>query len=183
MSTRPTLKQLADVFGRTGSFTFGGGSSTVVALEQDVVERRGWLSLSSFRTLYAVSRLTPGTTVLATCTALGWTLRGPVGSAVALLAASVPCSLLILVAMHFYGSWQRNPTFAIALQGASAAAVGIVAASAWRLLQPYLGLQNRGRSLLLVVGSFGLAQAGMPPVRVLLVAALVSLLWQERPPQ
>ena len=47
--------------------------------------------------LVAVSRLTPGTNILAYCVALGWALHRWAGALVAVVAASLPASLVVCV--------------------------------------------------------------------------------------
>ena len=44
-----------------------------------------------------LNRRTPGTNLLAFCTAAGWTSRRWLGAIVALLASSIPCSLLVVL--------------------------------------------------------------------------------------
>ena len=56
---------------------------------------RGWLTDEGHALLVAVSRVTPGTNILAYCVALGWQLGHWRGALAALAAASVPASLLI----------------------------------------------------------------------------------------
>src|SRR5436853_6495298 len=104
----PALIELRRVFIRIGSFTFGGGTSTAAALERELVNRRRWIDQSQFRLAYALSRLTPGTTVLATCTALGWILRGWRGLIIALAAASVPCSIIVVLFTNLYETMTTN---------------------------------------------------------------------------
>ena len=67
----PRLRSLACVFARFGNFTFGGGSATIATLQSEVVEQRRWLEHDPFHLCYAISRLTPGTNLLAFCVAAG----------------------------------------------------------------------------------------------------------------
>src|ERR1044071_5798203 len=85
----PTLAAIARVFARHANTTFGGGSATIAVLRRQLVDRHAWLAPAEFDLGYALSRLTPGTTLLAFCTAAGWTARGWPGALIALLAASL----------------------------------------------------------------------------------------------
>lgn len=87
------LVELTRVFGAVGSFTFGGGSATIAALEREIVEKRHWLDPDRFALCFALSRMTPGTNLLAFCVAAGASLRGAIGAVLTLIAASVPCSM------------------------------------------------------------------------------------------
>src|SRR4051794_4937709 len=90
----PTLRQVFSTMTRYGGLTFGGGGPTVAALQHETVDRCGWLDTGRFRLAYALSRLTPGTNLLAFCTALGWQMRGIAGALAALIGSSLPCSVV-----------------------------------------------------------------------------------------
>jgi hypothetical protein len=49
-------------------------------LHGEIVERRHWIGRQSFDLAYALSRITPGTNLLAFCTAVGWMLRSWFGA-------------------------------------------------------------------------------------------------------
>ena len=119
----PSLPEVASVFARYANTTFGGGSATIAVLREQLVAKRSWLREQEFELDYALSRLTPGIlTLLAFCTAAGWTRRRWLGAIVALLASSLPCSLLVLLVTAFYEQLQGSSWFQAALGGALAAA-------------------------------------------------------------
>src|SRR5258706_14603515 len=95
----PSLTDLIRAFVRYGIFTCGGGSPPIAVLQDELVDRRRWLNHEPFQLSYALSRVTPGTNLLAFCTAAGWLLRGWTGALVSLPAASIPCSSLALAAI------------------------------------------------------------------------------------
>jgi len=94
----PRLVKIAAVFCRYANFTLGGGSATVAVLHRELLDKRRWLSPDNFNLCFALARLTPGTNLLAFCTAVGWLLRGMAGAIIALLAASIPCAIIVVVA-------------------------------------------------------------------------------------
>jgi chromate transporter len=105
----PSLREMGWVFARYGNVTFGGGSATIAVLQQEVVTRRKWLGQSPFGLSYALSRLAPGTNLLAFCTAAGWFVQGWSGALVALVDASVPCSILAVLALTFMKRGRDTP--------------------------------------------------------------------------
>src|SRR4051812_45020695 len=98
----PKLAEIASVFARYANTTFGGGSATIAVLREQILTRRGWIDEAEFDLSYALSRLTPGTNLLAFCTAAGWTARRWPGAVIALLASSLPCSILAVIVTVFY---------------------------------------------------------------------------------
>ncbi len=173
----PTLTAIARVFARHANTTFGGGSATIAVLRRQLVARHAWLDDAQFDLSYALSRLTPGTNLLAFCTAAGWTARRWPGALIALLAASLPCSILAVVVTVFYGELHASALFAAALRGALAAAVAIMVSTAWVFAEPHA--RAAPRKALAVAPAAGALSLGLhrSPVEILLLAALAGLAW------
>jgi chromate transporter len=164
---------------RYGGLTFGGGGPTIAALQTETVERHNWLNPTQFNLAYALSRFTPGTNVLAFCTALGWQMSGVTGAVIALIASSLPCSMVTVFFTIVLETWRDNRWVMLAIDGAAASTIGIVAGSCWHLVRPHLQMGERTRTLFLVAGAAWLQSVGVPPVRVLLLAAITGLVWRE----
>ncbi len=173
----PTLLQIGWLFTRYANLTFGGGSATIAVLQKQIVARRQWLSELEFNLGFALSRLTPGTNLLAFCTAVGWMKRRWSGAVVALLAASIPCSIIAVIATHFFEVWQQHPMFLAAIRGALAAAVAVMFNTAWVLAAPHVKT-SVPKAAVIVPGAIALVVfAGLSPFQVLLVAAVAGVLW------
>lgn len=174
MST-PSLRSLAAVFLRHGNMTFGGGSATIATLHREIVTKRDWVTQREFDLSYALSRLTPGTNLLAFSTAIGWLACGWLGALLVLLASSIPCSVLAVLLTAVYQSLARHPFAMVALRGALAAAVGIVAATAWTLIRPHVKETNKLNIGAFAVGDFLLAAVfHVTPIRILLLVAVIG---------
>jgi chromate transporter len=107
---RPSLAEIADVFARYGNFTLGGGSATSAVIHGQIVTRRRWVNDQQFTICFALGRLTPGTNVLAFCTGIGWVLRGLPGAMVALLAASIPCTVIVIASRRSFVNGKETPS-------------------------------------------------------------------------
>jgi chromate transporter len=179
-TSRPRLIEIVSVFARYGNLTFGGGSATIGVLQREIETKRPWITRDQFRLCYGLSRLTPGTNLLAFCTAVGWLTRGWPGAAVALVAASLPCSLVAVAVTALFELWTRNPWAKVALHGALAAAVGIIFYTCWHLTRSNLRRSNWVR-LACVLAAFIMLQSvfALAPIRVLLVAAAVGAIWPK----
>lgn len=152
----------------------------MAALRGETVERNRWLGPTQFGLAYALSRFTPGTNMLAFSTALGWQLRGMSGAVVALIASSLPCSIVTVAMTIAIDAARGNRWAMLAIDGAAASTVGIVAASCWQLMRPHSGSGEIFRTVALVAGATLLQLADVAPVRILLIAAIVGALWRER---
>ena len=180
MRQKLSIAALARVFVRNGTFTFGGGDATTASLQRELVANRGWLSEHEFGACYAVSRVTPGTNLLAFCTAVGWTLLGLRGALSALLLASIPGAVVLMLMTGFYGAAARNPWLMSAIHAALAAAVGIMLAAVWTLLRGPLR-RRPARTVVVAAPALVLSLYGLlSPLEVLALAAGFGLLALER---
>ena len=176
----PTLTEVASVFTRFANLTWGGGSATIAVLKEQIVTKRRWLRESEFHLNYALSRLTPGTNLLAFCTAAGWTRRRWLGAIIALLASSIPCSLLVLLVTIFYQELNGSSWFQAALHGALAAAVAIMGSTAWVFAEPHVKAAP-WKAVFIVPMTVGLALGvGFSPVAILLISAAIGVAWPVR---
>jgi chromate transporter len=180
VSFMPSLTQIGTVFARYANLTLGGGSATTAVIHREIVERRQWVSEDRFALSFALARLTPGTNLLAFCTAIGWVLRQLPGAIVALLAASIPCTLLVVVITALFSRWQDNSSAQAAIQGAVAAAVAITVKTCWTIAHPHFKAGNRLRVILIGAVAFALhVLLPLSAIDILLLAAVVGFLLPE----
>jgi len=173
----PRLLQLADVFCRYANFTLGGGSATVAVLHRELLDKRRWLSPDNFNLCFALARLTPGTNLLAFCAGVGWLLRGTAGAIIALLAASIPCAIIVVVATALLSHWQENHWAQAAIHGAIAAAVAITVKTCWTIAHPYFKGHARLRVAVMAAAAFSLyVWLSIPALDVLLLAGVVGVM-------
>jgi chromate transporter len=180
---RASLSRVAMLFLRAGTLTFGGGNPTMAALYNDLVAVRGWITSEQYGLVYALARLTPGTNLLAFGAGIAWQIGGWKSAALAVLAMSVPAAFVTVLLTIGYDAWKQNFVAMSAIAGVLAASVGLMASSAWQLIGPQLLTRNWRRivrAAVIASGAFFLAfRFSMPPIQVLLLAALGGFLWQE----
>ena len=90
-------------FLKIGVFGFGGGYAMLPLIQREVVDVHGWISVSDFTDIVAISQTTPGPIAFNSATYIGYTAvtemgyehgYGVLGSAICTLAVSIP-SLVI----------------------------------------------------------------------------------------
>lgn len=177
----PNLRNVTWIFLRVGNTTVGGGEPTVAGLQREL-SQRGWLSPGQFGLSYALARITPGTNMLAFCAAAGWYALGLAGAVAAVLAVTIPSSALVVVLTRICAAGDTVPWLGSAVRGSIAAAVGIMVSAALRLARSQAGSLTGVRRWLMPVivpsGAFVLRLAGLSPLQILVVAALVGLFWR-----
>ena len=171
----PTLKGISWVFIRYANLTLGGGSATTAVLHRELLEKRNWLDNDRFTLCYALGRVTPGTNLLAFCAGFGWLLSGFPGAVVALLAASIPCAIIVTVLTGLFSHWQENAFTQAAIHGMVAAAVAITVKTCWTIAKPHYHGKARLRVVIIGTAAFLLhVVAGISAIQVLLLAAIIG---------
>jgi chromate transporter len=153
--------------------TLGGGLASMELLRRTFIAN-GSLDETGNAGLVAVSRLTPGTNILAYCVGLGWLLHRWAGAVAAVVAASLPASLIVCVLTVALVRIQDYPVVRMLLAIGVLVATLLVFSSAASLLRPYVRRPAlaRASSIAMVAGAMLLAD--VTPVRILLVSAALG---------
>jgi chromate transporter len=165
--------ELTGVFLRVGNTTVGGGEPTIAGLQREL-SRRGWLAPDQFAISYGVSRLTPGTNMLAFCAAAGWYVLGMAGSIAGVLAVTIPSSVLVLWLTGVCEMSARFPWLRAMVDATIAASLGIMLAAVALLLRGQLSKSNWVQPAIFALAAFGLRQMGLSPVAIIGLAAVAG---------
>lgn len=164
------------LFFRVGNLTFGGGDPTMASLQAELIASKGWLNREEYALIFSLARATPGTNLLAFCAGCGWRMAGWPGAIGAVLAVSVPGVVLVVWFTHLYESFRGHTLAMAAINGTLAAAVGLMAGSAWMLLRPSLNGRRWARAAAIFCASVVLAVVlEVPPIPVLAFGALAGV--------
>jgi chromate transporter len=115
------------VFVEIGSVLYGSGYVLLAFLEQNFVDELGWLTEQQILDAVAVGQVTPGP-LFSTATFVGWQLAGPAGAAVATIGIFLPSFLFVALLARIVPWVQRHPVARAALDGITAASLGLMAA-------------------------------------------------------
>jgi chromate transporter len=171
---RPTLYRIFLTYLRLANLTFGGGDAIMAA-----IHTRKWLSQEGYAISYALARITPGTNVLAFCAGSAWKIRAWPGAIAAVLAASVPAGVVVILFTAGYGALQSSAAARAAIAGTLAASVAMMGTAACNLLRPYLDRRRWVPAVVIAGTSFGLLQwSAMTPIGVLGLAAVTGIIWR-----
>ena len=125
-SGQPALVLLGESY-RSGALVFGGGHVVLPALHASLVAP-GWISEQSFLAGYGAAQAVPGP-LFAFGAYLGAIMLGWAGGLLALAGIFGPGLLLVAGVLPFWQSLQKHPRLRAAMAGASAAVVGVLAAT------------------------------------------------------
>ena len=122
-------------FFKIGTFTIGGGYAMIPLMEQELVDRRQWLSREEFLDQLALSQSMPGVLAVNMATGLGYRLRGFRGALSAIVGnIAMPILFILLLAMIFH-QFRDNVYLEHFFMGVRPAVVALIAAPVFRLAQ------------------------------------------------
>lgn len=119
-----TILAIFSMFFRIGFFSFGGGLSGWVFREAVLIRR--WITEEEFLSGLAVAQILPGANIANLAVYLGNKLKGPLGSAAALLGLLGGPFFAVIALTSFYAVLKTTPYAENALDGVTAAAIGLV---------------------------------------------------------
>jgi chromate transporter len=128
-----SLLTLGDIFLRIGAAAFGGLGVALALVERELVTKRQWLTTADVTEALTYTKLLPGSTVVQVVAYLGYKLGGWSGSAVVTAAFMFPSALMMLVLAAAYVSVTAVPAMRPAINGLTAAVVGLLLATTYRL--------------------------------------------------
>jgi chromate transporter len=177
--SRPRFPAVTRLFARVGVTVFGGGDPTIAILQREFY-RRDWLSPEKFAIAFGLARLTPGTNVLAFCAAAGWYILGLGGALAAVLAITIPASVLVVWLTQAYDLTAHSRLALSIANALLAAAVGTMIGAALLLVRTQCKPGRWMKPIAISLGAFLLALvAKLTPLQVIGVAAIVGFFWPE----
>jgi chromate transporter len=121
-----TVERLFFTFLKIGAVLYGSGYVILAFLQNDFVERLGWLTQQQLIDAVSVGQVTPGP-LFTTATFIGYLLKGVPGALLATLAIFLPSFLFVAISHRFIARMRSSPWFSGLLDGVNAAAVGLMA--------------------------------------------------------
>lgn len=177
--TRPRLTAVTNLFLRVGVTVFGGGDPTIAVLQREFY-RRDWLSPEKFAIAFGLARLTPGTNILAFCAATSWYMLGITGAIAAVLAVTIPASVLVVWLTRAYDLTAHNRLAQSVANALLAAAVGTMIGAALLLVRSQATRGRWLRPIVISTSAFLLASlAKLTPLQIIGLAAAAGFFWHE----
>lgn len=92
-----------------GILGYGGGPASIPLVENEVVHRYGWLSVSEFSEVLALGNALPGPIATKMAGYIGYEQAGILGAAVGVFATVAPSLILMIVLMSLLYKFRDSP--------------------------------------------------------------------------
>ena len=177
MSSNPgdrptTLWDIAAVFLKLGTTAFGGPAAHIAMLQQEVVERRGWISQDEFLDHLGASNLIPGPTSTELVMHIGRKRGGWLGLVVAGTCFILPAAVMAGIIAWAYVRYGKLPAVSGLLYGVKPVVIAIILQAIWKLGRTAV---KNGWLAIAGVIALGLSIVGVAPLLVLAAGALLAL--------
>nr|WP_314602018.1 chromate transporter [uncultured Porphyromonas sp.] len=185
--------QLFLVFSKIGIVGFGGGYAMLSLIQDDVVNKHGWLSSAEFTDIVAVSQMTPGPLGINMATYVGYTSvvnagyptgLAMLGSLLATLSILWLPFILMIVVSRFLVKHKESPIIKSIFAGLRPTIVGLVAAAALVLMNaenfgaPRTALLQFVVSLILFALAFiSVYRFKVSPLKILALAGIFGVVF------
>jgi chromate transporter len=127
------LRELAWLFLKLGTTSFGGPAAHVALMEDEVVRRRRWLSREEFLDLLGATQLIPGPNSTEMAIYIGQRRAGWAGVVVAGVCFILPAVIIVMAIAWAYVRFGALPRLQGVLYGVKPIIIAVVAQALWGL--------------------------------------------------
>ena len=168
---RTPLSEIATLFLKLGTVSFGGPAAHIALMEEEIVRRRRWLTRDEFLDLLGAVNLMPGPNSTELAIHVGLVLAGWPGLLVAGACFIIPAATIVAVIAWVYVRFGALPAIAGILNGVKPVVIAIVVHAIWSLGRSAL----RSRTIVVVgVGAVVAAALGVHELVILIAAGAAT---------
>lgn len=127
------LSEVARVFFRLGCVAFGGPAAHVAMMQDEIIDKRKWMSREEFLDLMGATNLIPGPNSTEMTMHCGHVRAGTAGLFVAGICFIVPAVIITGVLAWAYVEYGQLPEVAPFVAGIKPAVLAVIGAAIWKL--------------------------------------------------
>jgi chromate transporter len=158
---------------KIGLLSFGGPAGQIALMQQEIVERRRWVSPQTFDRGLSFSMMLPGPEAQQLATWLGWRMHGIAGGLAAGLAFVLPGAALMIFLAWLVAAKGEVPLVAAVFAGVQPVVIALVLAAMRKI--GGRALKSPAHWVLALAAFIGLWFLGLPFPLIVALAALTGL--------
>ncbi len=174
-----SLKGLVLYFLKLGTIGFGGPVPLAGYMQRDLVEKRGWVTSEEYIKGLAFSKLAPGPFATQLALYIGYIRSKILGATLVGIFFILPSFLMVVGLAIVYREYGEMPWMSAAFYGISAAVLGVMVRSAYKLCITALG-NNYILWILFVSSAVATALLEGEPIWLLVAAGIINLLFVSK---
>ncbi len=168
------LKEVALVFFKLGCFAFGGPAAHIAMMEDEIIEKRKWMTRDYFLDLIGTTNLIPGPNSTEMTMHCGYERAGKAGLFVAGIAFIIPATIITAILAYLYVKYGQLPEVEPFIYGIKPAVLAIIASAIIKL-----GKKAIKSTELIILGLLVLTVSlfGVNEIIALLAAGVIGMLY------
>lgn len=157
--------EIFKVFTKLGFTAFGGPAAHVSMMEDELVEKRKWVTKEKFVDMFGLTSLIPGPNSTEMAIFMGYQRGGVLGLIIAGLSFIIPAMLLVLLFTYLYVTYGTIPAVSNILDGIKPVIIAIVANALIKLVPTVL--KKKYFYLFTFIATFALSLLGVSELPLL----------------
>jgi chromate transporter len=168
------LLEVAKVFFKLGCFAFGGPAAHIAMMEDEIIEKRKWMTRDYFLDLIGTTNLIPGPNSTEMTMHCGYERAGKAGLFIAGIAFIFPATIITALLAYLYVEYGQLPEVEPFIYGIKPAVLAIIASAILKL-----GKKAIKSTELIILGLIVLAVSllGVNEVVALLAAGVMGMFY------
>lgn len=167
-------------FVRIGCITFGGGYAMIPILEQELIKKKGWITMDEVMDYYTIGQVTPGVIAVNVSTFIGFKQKGPLGGLLTTLGFVLPGVFFITIIALGIQNFLDYPVVQHAFTGIRVAVGALIVDTVFKLLK---GIFKDIKGIVLFILAFTLSAVWSANPVLLITAAGIAGFVLYRPPK
>ena len=163
-------RSLFTTFFRIGLFTLGGGYAMIPLIEEEVVNKKHWVSKDEMLDLIAIAQSCPGVFAINIATFIGYKLKKERGAIATTIGTALPSFLIILLIAMFFHQFEDNRIVAAIFKGIRPAVVALIAVPTFNLGKR--AQLNKWTIWIPVVSALLIWLLGVSPIWIIIAAGI-----------
>lgn len=155
-------------FFKIGIFTLGGGYAMIPLIEEEVVNRRQWVSKKEMPDLIAIAQSCPGVFAINIAIFIGYKLNKVRGALATAAGTALPSFLIILIIAMFFHQFEDNRVVAAMFKGIRPAVVALIAVPTFNLAKR--AQLNKFTVWIPIVSALAIWLLGVSPIWIIIIA-------------
>ena len=157
-------------FFKIGIFTLGGGYAMIPLIEEEVVNKKQWVSKDEMLDLIAIAQSCLGVFAINIAIFIGYKLKKERGALATALGTALPSFLIILAIAMFFQQFEDNRMVAALFKGIRPAVVALIAVPTFNLARQ--AQLNKFTLWIPVVSALLIWLLGVSPIWIIIIAGI-----------
>ncbi|MBI4785899.1 MAG: chromate transporter [Chloroflexi bacterium] len=172
-----TSGELARTIFKLGATSFGGMVAHIANIQNELVERRRWLTREDFLAGLSMCQMLPGPTATMVAVYCGYRLLGVRGALIAAVGFLFPAFAILLILSQLYFQFGSTPQVAGMLRGMNPVVIALIAVACYRLGRT--AITERFHVIVAILAFAFVVWLDANIVFVLLLAGAVGIGWER----